>query len=238
MDDFLDRYIFPHTGKFFGRAPKTADGLPFYTAEEDQLNTASHIAGILIGLAMMAVSVLYAHTDMGLAGGLIFGLTLVLLYMASSAYHGTPPRYTREKTFFRLLDHCSIFLLVAGTCTPFILGLIGRSGDWTEWFFYAVIWLLALGGITLLCVDIRRFKSVGIVLYVFMGVLLVTRMGALLPFLGQTGAELLVTGGIAYLIGLIFYGLGSRREWMHGVFHLLCLAGSILHCVCIGMFVI
>ena len=238
MDQFLDSYVFPYTGKFFGWSKKTADGLPIYTPREERFNTASHIAGVFLGAAMAVSSGLYARSPLGLAGGLIFGLTLILLYLASSVYHGTPLANTGAKKVLRVTDHCSIFLLVAGTCTPFILGLIGRSGDWTEWLFYAVIWLLALGGIALLCVDIRRFKSVGIVLYVFMGVLLVTRMGALLPFLGQTGAELLLAGGIAYLVGLIFYGLGSRREWMHGVFHLLCLAGSVLHCVCIGMFVI
>lgn len=136
------------------------------------------------------------------------------------------------------MDHCSIFVLVAGTCTPFILSLIGRSGDWTEWIFYAVVWLIALGGIALLGVDLKRFKSIAIVLYVFMGALLVFRAGDLREMLGPEGLALLLAGGGAYLVGLLFYGLASRHEWMHGVFHVLCLAGSVLHCVCIGAYVI
>ena len=97
------------------------------------------------------------------------------------------------------------------------------------WAFYAAVWLLALGGIGLLCADMKRFKSAAIVMCVFMGALLVARVETLAAFLGTDGAALLVAGGAAYLLGLLFYGLGSRHEWMHGVFHLLCLAGSLLH---------
>ena len=238
MDQFLNQYVFPYTGKFFGWARKTEDGLPIYTPREEQFNTITHIVGILIGIIMVAASFLYARSGLGLAGGLILGSTLIVLYLASSIYHGTPLGHTREKKLLRLMDHCSIFVLVAGTCSPFILRLIGQSGDWTEWFFYGVIWLLALGGIAMLCVDIKKYKSVTIVLYVFMGVLLVLRAGEFMTFLGQDGTALLLAGGIAYLIGLLFYGLGSRHEWMHGVFHVFCLVGSILHCICIGTFVI
>ena len=238
MDDFLDHYIFPYTGRFIGRAPQTADGLPIYTPKEDRFHTVSHIIGILIGFAMVAASLLYARTDMGLAGGLIFGITLILLYLASSVYHGTPFKYTREKKLFRLLDHCSIFVLVAGSCTPFALSLIGQNGDWTEWIFYAVIWLIALCGISLLCVDLKKYKSIAILMYVVMGVLLVVRVDAFQGIMGPAGTALLLAGGAAYLIGLLFYGLATRHKWMHAVFHVLCLAGSVLHCVCIGAFVI
>ena len=238
MDEFLDHYIFPYTGKYIGRAPRTADGLPRYTRREERFNTASHILGIFIGFFMIAASVLYGRSDWGRTGGGIFGVTLVILYVASSVYHGTPPEHTAEKKLLRLLDHCSIFILVAGTCTPFILSLIGRSGDWTEWIFYAVVWLIALGGITLLGVDLKRFNSIAIVLYVFMGALLVFRAGDLREMLGPEGLALLLAGGGAYLVGLLFYGLASRHEWMHGVFHVLCLTGSVLHCVCIGAYVI
>ena len=106
------------------------------------------------------------------------------------------------------------------------------------WAFYAAVWLLALGGIGLLCADKKRFKSAAIVMYVFMGALLVARVETLAAFLGTDGAALLVAGGAAYLLGLLFYGLGSRHEWMHGVFHLLCLAGSLLHCVCVAGYVV
>lgn len=237
MDQFLDRYIFPYTSKYFGWAQKTADGLIVYTRREEKLNTVSHALGVLIGLGMIAASACHARTELGLAGGVIFGVTLTILYLVSSIYHGTPLAHTQDKKLLRLLDHCSIFVLAAGTCTPFILCLIGGSGDATEWAFYAVIWLVALGGITLLCIDLKKYKSVSIALYIFLGVLLVSRMDAFLAFLGQTGAWLLLTGGGVYLLGLLFYGLGSKHEWMHAVFHFLCLLGSLLHCACVYLYV-
>lgn len=238
MDDFLDRYVFPYTGKLIGRAPLTADGLPIYTRREEQFNTISHIMGIFIGLAMVAASFIYHHSGLGLVGGAIFGVTLVILYLASSVYHGTPAEHTREKKLFRLLDHCSIFVLIAGSCTPFILSLIDRSRDATEWIFYAAIWLIAFGGIALLCVDLKKYKSIAIIMYVFMGALLVFRADAFQGILGPVGTALLLAGGTAYLIGLLFYGLATRHEWMHATFHVLCLIGSIFHCVCICVFVI
>lgn len=238
MDEFLDKYIFPYTGRFFGRTAKTKDGFPIYTHSEETFNTVSHALGILLGIAMLFVSTLHHHSEMGMYGGIIFGASLIVLYLASSVYHGTPLESIKEKKIFRLLDHCSIFVLIAGSCTPFILDLIGRQSVDIEWVFYALVWFFAISGITLLCVDMKKYKSIATVMYVLMGVLLVLRTDSLVGIIGEKGMGLLLAGGVAYLIGLLFYGLGSKRKWMHSVFHVLCLVGSVIHCVCIGAFVI
>lgn len=238
MDQFLDKYIFPHTRGWFGWSKKTTDGLPVYTAREERLNMISHIIGILIGFGMLNVSFFSHHSELGLVGGVIFSLSLIVLYTASSVYHGTGMKDTRLKKLLRLLDHCSIFVLIAGTCTPLMLCMIERRPADTEWFFYAVVWALALGGITLLCVDMKRFKSISVVMYVMMGALMMLRAELLSTLIGDTATRLIVGGGLSYLIGLLFYGLGSQNEWMHAVFHVFCLMGSVLHCVCIAGYVI
>ena len=211
MDEFLNKYIFPYTKKYIGWAKKTKDGLPIYSKREERLNMISHIIGVLIGVAVVIASILNAHSEMGMAGGIIYGVSLIILYWASSVYHGLPIEDSKDKKHFRLLDHCSIFILVAGTCTPYILGLIYQHSFAYEWIFYALIWFIAIGGITLLCVNIKRFKSITIVMYVVMGVILMVRADTLSQIIGETGMYLLFAGGVVYLIGLMFYGLGSKK---------------------------
>ena len=238
MDQFLDKYIFPYTGKFIGRAKKTKDGFPVYSSGEELFNTISHAFGILMGIGMLIISILYHHTEMGMYGGAVFGISMIILYLASSVYHGTSAGNVKEKKIFRVLDHCSIFILVAGTCSPFVLNLIDNQSAAAEWAFYALFWLFAIGGITLLCVDMKKYKSVAIIMYVLMGLVLMLRIDSFIRFIGGTGTWLLLAGGVVYLIGLLFYGLGTRRKWMHSVFHVLCLVGSLLHCICIYCYVI
>lgn len=238
MDAFLDKYIFPYTGKFIGRAAKTKDGFPIYTHDEEIFNTVSHALGIFMGIAMLFVSIAYHHSEMGMYGGIIYGVSLIILYWASCVYHGTSIENVKEKKFFRLLDHCSIFVLIAGTCAPFILNLITMCSDKSEWIYYIAIWLSAICGITLLCIDMRRFKSISVVMYVLICITLVARSNILIKTIGGKGVVLLLVGGCAYLLGLLFYGLGSRRKWMHSVFHILCLIGSILHCICLFNYII
>lgn len=238
MDQFLDKYIFPYTEKYIGRARKTKDGFPIYTRGEELFNTISHAFGLLMGIAMLILSIFHSHSEMGMYGGVVFGVSMIILYLASSVYHGTAPQDVEEKRIFRILDHCSIFVLIAGTCSPFILNLIDNQSVYTEWVFYALFWLFAIGGITLLCVDMKKYKSFAVVLYVLMGFALITRIDSFIQYIGETGTWLLLAGGAVYLIGLLFYGLGTRRKWMHSVFHVLCLVGSLLHCICIYYYVI
>lgn len=238
MDQFLDKYIFPYTEKYIGRAKKTKDGFPIYSHGEELFNTVSHAVGILMGVVMLILSITDSHSEMGMYGGVVFGISMIILYLASCIYHGTSIENIEEKRIFRVLDHCSIFILIAGTCSPFILNLIGNQSANPEWIFYALFWFFAIGGITLLCVDMKKYKSVAVVMYVVMGFVLMLRIDSFITHIGETGTWLLLGGGAVYLIGLLFYGLGTRRKWMHSVFHILCLVGSLLHWICIYCYVI
>lgn len=233
MDEFSNKHIYPYEEKNIEILEKAKSGLPFYTKQEELANTISHMTGIFIGLGVIVSTAFYHHSEYGLIGGLIFGSSLIILYLASSIYHGTPRENVREKKLFRLFDHCSIFVLIGGTCTPFMLDMIHQSTVRLEWMFYGIIWGLAISGIALLCVSIKKYKSMASIMYVVMGLLLVLRAHDFSRIIGDIGLALLLAGSVVYLIGFLFYGLGSKRKWMHTVFHGLCLVGSVLHSICI-----
>ncbi|EPC98744.1 hemolysin III-like protein [Lacticaseibacillus paracasei subsp. paracasei Lpp227] len=233
MDQFLDQYVFRYTKRYIGHAKLTKDGLLPYTKREEWFNTCSHLLGVLIGVGAVFLSIDLHHTEYGLAGGLIFGVALMIEYLASSIYHGIPMRYVRQKKRFRLFDHSAIFVLVAGSIAPFILIMIGHRQSVGEWLFYVTIWLVAVIGITLLCVNMNQNLSIATALYVVMGIAVVARIDDLGRLLSSTGMALFLAGGAVYLIGLLCYGLGSKRTWMHSVFHVLCIVGSLLHCACV-----
>lgn len=238
MDNFLDKYVFPYTNKYLGRAKENKYGLPIYTTAEEKLNTISHALGVLLGIAVIVTTLVLPYSEFGKAGGLIFGLSLVLLYAVSATYHGIPMFFLKWKKRFRIFDHCSIFILIAGTGTPLIMKLIVKTAAPFEWLFYSLIWLLAVGGVALLCINMKKYKLVATVMYVVMGVMVAVRSSDLVHVIGSTGISLLLAGGLVYLIGMLFYGLGTRKKWMHAVFHILCLIGSAVHCVCIFGFVL
>lgn len=238
MDDFLNKYVFSYTNRYLGRSKENKYGLPVYTTAEEKLNTLSHAFGVLIGIGAVMASFIIPYSEFGKISGLIFGLSLIILYSVSATYHGIPMVFVKWKKRFRIMDHCSIFILIAGTGTPLILRQIAKTATNSEWLFYFLIWVLAVGGITLLCINLKKFNGLATIMYVKMGIMLAIASGSLLHIIGSTGITLLLAGGFVYLVGFLFYGLGTRKEWMHAVFHILCLVGSALHCVCIFGFVL
>lgn len=238
MDELLNKYVFVYTDKYFGRAKENKNGLPKYTNTEEKLNTISHAIGILIGIGAIIASFATPYSNLGKVGGVIFGVSLILLYAVSATYHGIPSIFVRWKKRFRIMDHSSIFILIAGTGTPLILRQIAKTADESEWIFYSVIWIFAIVGVSLLYINMKKFKSITTVMYVVMGILLAARSNSFLHIMGSTGVTFLLSGGLVYLIGLLFYGLGTRKEGMHAIFHVLCMVGSILHCICIFGFVL
>ena len=161
---------------------------------------------------------------------------MILLYTMSSIYHGlSPKRYS--KRVFQVLDHCSIFLLIAGSYTPFALCTLREYDTATGWVIFGVIWAVAILGITLNSIDIKRYKKFSMICYLIMGWCIVVKINLLPQLLGKTGFILLLAGGIAYTVGAILYGLGKKHKYMHSIFHLFILAGSILQFFCILLYV-
>lgn len=213
--------------------------LPDYTRGEERFNMISHIAGGGLGIAATVLCVIVAvlHRNVcGVVSGAIFGGAMIALYTISSVYHGL--HEGTAKKVMQILDHCTIYLLIAGTYTPFCLCTIRQHDPALGWGTFGLVWGLAAVGIVLNAIDLERFKVISMVLYLGMGWCIIFTGRLLVTLLGGTGFALLVGGGIAYTVGAVFYGLGRRRRYSHSVFHLFCLVGSALHVLCILFYVI
>ncbi len=161
---------------------------------------------------------------------------MILLYTMSSIYHGLKPNTTGKKVL-QVLDHCSIFLLIAGSYTPFTLCTLRGYDPVTGWTIFGIIWAMAVLGIVLNSIDLKQFKVFSMICYLAMGWCIIAKANLLPSLLGTEGCVLLVAGGVVYTIGAIFYGVGRKHKYMHSIFHLFICAGSLLHFLCILLYV-
>jgi hemolysin III len=197
-----------------------------YSFGEEVANSVTHGVGWLLSVGGLATLVTFAAITGGalrIVSCAVFGATLVLLYAASTLYHAIPSE--RAKHIFRVLDHSSIFLLIAGTYTPLCLVAVG--GGW-GWSLFGSIWFLALVGVLLNTIAHNRWRWLSIVLYVAMGWLVVIAIRPLVASVSTGVLVLIVGGGLAYTLGLAFYGW-RRLPYGHAVWHVFVLAGSVLH---------
>ncbi len=213
--------------------------LPKYTKGEEIFNMTSHIVGAVLGVVATTLCVVFAaiHGNVyGIVSGAIYGLTMIILYTMSSIYHGlSPTRYS--KRVFQVLDHCSIFLLIAGSYTPFALCTLREYDTVTGWVIFGVIWLMAILGIVLNSIDIKKFKKFSMLCYLIMGWCIIVKANLLPQLLGTSGFVLLLLGGIAYTVGAVLYALGKKHKYIHSIFHLFILLGSFLQFLCILLYV-
>lgn len=213
--------------------------LPTYTKGEEIFNMTSHIVGGALGIVALVLCVVFAaiHKNVyGVVSGAIYGAMMIVLYTMSSIYHGLSPK-RKSKKVFQVLDHCSIFLLIAGSYTPFALCTIRQESTVAGWTIFGIIWAFAILGIVLNAIDIKKFKVFSMICYLAMGWCIILKVNLLPSTLGMSGFILLVAGGVAYTIGAILYGVGKKHKYMHSVFHLFILLGSILHFLCILLYV-
>jgi hemolysin III len=194
---------------------------------EELANAITHGAGLLASLIALPVLLWYAaqsHDAARITGAAIFGVTLCLLYAASTLYHAFPP--SRTKRVFRVLDHSAIYLLIAGTYTPFALGPL--RGPW-GWSLLAVVWTLAAGGVLLKTTVGFRYPRLSTAVYIGMGWMAVVAIKPLMEHVGRTGLIWLVAGGLCYTGGVVFYSTDRRLWYGHAIWHLFVAAGSICH---------
>lgn len=214
--------------------------LPTYTRGEEIFNMTSHIVGASFGIIATILCVVFAtiHKNRyGIVSGLIYGITMILLYTMSSIYHGLRPN-GKSKKVFQILDHCSIFLLIAGSYTPFSLCTLREYDSATGWTIFGIVWGLAILGIVFNSIDLKKYKTFSMICYLAMGWCIIIKGNVLPELLGKTGFILLLAGGIVYTIGALLYGLGKKHKWMHSIFHLACVFGSLLHVFCVLFYVI
>lgn len=204
------------------------DSFSEFSVIEERLHSITHGIGAVLSVAGMVVLLVAASLAVNIdpwkiASVGLYGTTLVLLYTASTLYHGISHKQWKQR--FQLLDHCAIYLLIAGTYTPFLL--VNMRGT-TGWVLFAAVWSLALVGIACKLLWPQRFSLLRVVIYLLMGWMIVLATGEMTANLSTTGIALLAAGGIAYTLGVIFYAVRAI-PYNHAIWHLFVIAGSICH---------
>ena len=197
---------------------------------EEIANSVSHGIGLLASLAAFPFLVVAASQRgdaAGIVGASVFAATLVLLYFTSTMYHALPR--LRAKRVFRILDHGAIYLLIAGTYTPFTLGVLRGAWGWT---LFGLQWGLAVLGIILKSVGGIHYAKLSVAVYLAMGWLVLVAIGPLMDHVPPWGLFWLVAGGIAYTVGVVFYAL-ERLRYFHFIWHLFVIAGSACHFIAV-----
>ncbi len=204
--------------------------LPTYTKGEEIFNMTSHIVGAAFGIIALVLCVVFSaihHNIYAVISSIIYGITMIVLYTMSSIYHGLKSK-GKAKKVFQVLDHCSIFLLIAGSYTPFCLVTFREYNPTLGWTILGIIWGIAILGIVLNSIDLKRYRVFSMICYLGMGWCIIFTANLLPKLLGVPGVVLLVAGGIVYTLGAILYGMGKKRKYIHSIFHLFILLGSIL----------
>ena len=216
------------------RMDKAKEYLPHYTLGEEIFNSVSHGVGVALACVgfgiLIVLSALYGDA-WAVSSSIVYSFSLFALYLASTLYRACPNR--RVKGVLQVLDHCSIFLLIAGTYTPYtLITLRGALG----WSLFAVVWGAAIVGVVLNAIDVQKYSRISMVCYVAMGWVVVLAIRPLMASLAWNGLVLLALGGVFYTVGIVFYVI--RRSYMHSIWHLFVLAGSVCHYLSILLYVI
>ena len=206
-----------------------------YTVGEEIFSSVVHGIGAALSVAALVTMVVKAAKSgdaYAIVSAAVFGASLIILYTMSTLYHALTPE--KAKKLFRIFDHATIFLLIAGTYTPYVLvTLRGTVG----WILFGVLWGLAAFGIIFDSFMLDKFRKIEMLLYVGMGWCIVVASSSLIAALDKNGLVLLLTGGILYTVGIIFYALKKIR-YMHSVWHLFVLAGSVMHYFSVYLYVL
>ncbi|HEV7921115.1 MAG TPA: hemolysin III family protein [Thermoanaerobaculia bacterium] len=202
----------------------------------ERFNSITHLIGAVLAVAgtggLIAVAAVRGGTWQ-VAALAAYGLMLVFLYVSSTLYHSLPPG--PAKNLFHIFDHCAIYLLIAGTYTPFTLITLG--GTW-GWWIFGIVWTLAIIGLAKDILFHGRYRALSVVLYVLMGWLIVTAYVPLKAALPPAGVAWLIGGGIIYTVGIAFFAMSKRVAYTHGIWHLFALGGSICHYIAVMRYVV
>lgn len=221
------------------RIPLRERVLPDYTRGEEIVNTVTHIVGGAVGLLILIGSVLIgaAHRDpWAITSGSIYGFLTCCLFVISSVYHGLPDGM--GKRVMQVVDHCTIYFMIAGTYTPVLLTAIRKESAAAAWIVFGIEWGCASAAAALTAIDLKKYKKLSMVCYLAMGWAIVAILGMTLRALTLPGFLWLLGGGLCYTVGAVFYGIGKKRRYMHGVFHLFVNAGSLLQAIAILRYVL
>ncbi|MBQ8550621.1 MAG: hemolysin III family protein [Clostridia bacterium] len=203
--------------------------LPDYTRGEELFNMISHIVGGALGIAVLVSSVALSalRSDVwAIVGCSIYGVSMVALYTMSSVYHGL--RDGMAKRVLQVIDHCTIYFLIAGTYTPILLCAMRRQSPAVAWVVFGIEWGLTALAVTLTAIDLKKYQTFSMICYIGMGWCIIMAIKPTIAALTMDGFLWILAGGIAYTVGSVLYGVGKKVRYMHSVFHLFVIAGSFL----------
>ncbi len=199
--------------------------LPEYSISEELMNAISHGVGAILSIIAIILLIINSNFEIkSIVCVTIYSASLFVLYIISTLYHSLLP--CRAKKVFRVLDHCSIFLLIAGTYTPICLLVLDSFVGWSLFF---IVWIAAIVGIVFNSIDIKKFAKFSMICYIAMGWVVVIAFKPLIESITAGQLALLVWGGVAYTVGAVLYVVGKKQKYVHSVWHLFVLLGSILH---------
>ena len=206
--------------------------LPDYTKGEEVMNMVTHIVGGGIGVLALLLCLgksLWKGSLCGILCSLAYGICMTGLYAMSSIYHGLRPG--TGKKVLQVLDHCTIYFLIAGTYTPIVLCAIAPVYPAIGCGLFVFEWVLTALAVTLTAIDLKKYNAFSMICYIGMGWAVLPFMRQNMEVLTKPGFLWLLWGGIAYTVGAILYGVGSKKRWFHSVFHIFVVLGSILQLV-------
>ena len=216
------------------RIPIRERRLPDYTRGEEITNMVTHIVGAALSLPILIGGLIlsaYHRNPWAVVSCCIYGLAMLWLYTMSSVYHGLADN--TGKRVLQVLDHCTIYALIAGTYTPILLAAIRPEHPALAWTLFGLEWGLGAAAAAMTAIDLKKYGRASMACYITMGWLIVSALSPLIEAIGTAGFLWLLAGGLAYTVGAVLYGIGKKKRYFHSVFHLFVLLGSLLQAVCI-----
>ncbi len=208
--------------------------IPKYSLSEELINAISHGIGAGLSIAALVLLIVHSKNVISILSSITYGVSLIVLYTISCIYHSLSPKLTGKKVL-RVIDHCNVLLLEAGTytpiCTCLIKGKLGLS-------LLIIIWVISIIAIVANAIDVDKYQGLSVVCHLAMGWGILLFYPLLKTLCPTVGLIYLILGGVMYTIGAILYGLGAKKKYMHSIFHFFVLAGSIFHFFMIYLYVI
>ena len=211
------------------RTPLALRALPNYSVGEELTNTITHIVGGVIGIAALVLCILQAvarNNTFGIVSSAVYGTTMVAMFAISSVYHGLKPNFAKK--VMQVIDHCTIYFLIAGTYTVIVLSALRPVYPVIGWGLFIFEWTLVLIATVFTAIDWKKYEVFSMICYIGMGWAVLPFMKQIYQVLTLPGFLLLLSGGIAYTVGAVLYGIGGKVKWMHSVFHVFVDLGAIL----------
>lgn len=207
--------------------------LPKYKLSEELINSISHGVGAALSIVAFILGLIKAQNGLAIFSVFFYCISSFLLYLMSCLYHAL--KRNNAKRVFRIIDHCSIYLLIAGTYTPVVLLTLPPTLGWS---IFGIVWGMAILGIVLNAIDLRKFKIISMILYLVMGWCIIFSFDTLWNSMNHNGIYLFVIGGVIYTLGAIIYGIGKKKKYMHSIFHFFCLLASVCFFLSIYIYIL